>query len=146
MALVSFTPPVRKDIPHEPGEWMEFRKPAHRRVREARAVVESEGRRGVRDFGAEIVKALNEGDDDEKAMRRIKRLEREQEYHVDQFDRETLLRSTIVRWSYKDPATGEPITVTDETIAELDEPTARWAHQHVVDLMKPPTPEAEKNS
>src|ERR1700754_5110992 len=60
MALVSFLPAQRVEIPHEPGNWIEFRKPSGAVVREARRVVESEGRKGVRDFGAEIVKDLDE--------------------------------------------------------------------------------------
>lgn len=145
MALVSFLPPVKQDIPHEPGEWMEFRKPASRVVREARQIVESEGRRGVRDFGAEIVKAFTSGDDDEKAIRRARQLEAAQEYDIGQFDRDKLLTSAIVRWSYVDPVAKEPIEVTPQNIADLDEETARWAHQFVVDMMKPPSKEAHKS-
>jgi hypothetical protein len=148
MALVSFVPPVPVEIPHEPGNFLTFRRPASRIVREARKVVEKEGRQGIRDFGVEIVKALNEGEDDERAMRRVKRLEAEQEYHPDQFDRDTLLRSAIVGWdgpNYEDEA-GRKAPVTPENIGQLDEPTARWAHNYVVDLIKPPTKEADKSA
>lgn len=101
MALVSFLPPVRFDIPHEPGQWIEFRKPANRDVRKARQLAEREGRQGVRDLGAEFIKALREDDDAkaDKAMKRAKQLEAEQEYAPAQFDRDTLLLASIADWS-----------------------------------------------
>jgi hypothetical protein len=155
--LVSFMPSTRVDIPHEPDNYIEFRKPSSLVVREARRVVESEGRRGVRDFGAEIVKALNEGDDDEKAARRVERIAKLQEYHPDQFDRATLLggatvdgqevKGAIVGWggaAYVG-ADGKTVPADRKAINDLDEATARWAHQYVVDLMKPPTPEVDKS-
>ena len=144
MALVSFLPPVRRDIPHEPEQWIDFRKPASRDVRKARKLAEQEGRQGLRDFGAEIVKALQSGGDDDATMRRIKRLEAEQEYHADQFDRGALLVASIRGWSYVDEG-GKAIAVNEENIGLLDEQTARWAAQQVIGLMQPPTLEGDKS-
>jgi hypothetical protein len=124
---------------------MEIHKPGNRVVREARKIADQEGRRGVRDFGAEIVKALTAGDDDERAIRRARQLAKEQEYDPAQFDRDALLCSAITRWSYVDPETGKELPVTPERIADLDEETARWAHLFVVDLIKPTTQEALKS-
>lgn len=158
MALVSFLPAVRVEIPHEPDNYVEFRKPSSAIVREARRVVESDGRRSFRDFGADIVKVLTEGDDDDKAARRAARLAKLQEYEPDQFDRETLLggatidgqevKGAIVAWSgpaYAD-ADGKLVPASKQAIKDLDEATARWAHQVAVDLMKPPTPEVDKSA
>lgn len=146
MAIVSYLPPIQVEIPHEPGEWMEFRKPASRVVKEARHVVESEGRRSFSDFGAEIVRVLMSGNDEDKAVRRANQLAKLQEYEPDQFDRATLLRSAIVRWSYRDPKTGDSIQPTPELIEQLDEPTAHWAHRTVVDMIRPVTKEADKSA
>lgn len=118
---------------------MEFRKPSAKVAREARKLVEQEGRKSVADFGAEIVKAFQSGDDDDKAVRRAAALAKAQEYNPGNFDRERLLAGTIKAWSY-----GAPVNA--DTIADLDEETARWAHQHVVGLMKPPTQEASKST
>jgi hypothetical protein len=61
-------------------------------VREARRVVESEGRRGFRDFGAEIVKELfSEGDDDDQAVRRAAKMAKLQEYDPESSTASTLL-------------------------------------------------------
>jgi len=147
MALVSFLPAVKVEIPHEPGNVFAFRKPSSAVVGEARRVAAAEGRRGVRDFGAEIVKAFSSGDDDDKAARRAAKL----------FDRAVLLggctidgqavKGAVVDWEgpgYKN-ADGRPVPVCAESIADLDEATARWAHQYVIDLMKPPSQEGDKS-
>ncbi|HXO85229.1 MAG TPA: hypothetical protein VN803_06865 [Gemmatimonadales bacterium] len=157
MALVSFLPAQRVEIPHEPGNWIEFRKPSGAVVREARRVVESEGRKGVRDFGAEIVKAFTGGDDDDAAVRRTAKLAKQQEYDPSSFDRTTLLagcaldgkdvKGAIVAWggdSYTG-ADGKAVPVMRESVDDLDEATAQWAHEYVVGLMKPPTPEVDKS-
>ena len=146
MALVSFLPPVRRDIPHEPEQWIDFRKPASKDVRSARRIAEQEGRQGLRDFGAEIVTALQSKSDggDDAVMRRVKRLAAEQEYHADQFDRELILCASIRGWSYVDEQ-GKKIPVTPENIGLLDEQTAWWAVQQVIGLMQPPTLEGDKS-
>jgi hypothetical protein len=158
MALVSFLPAMRVDIPHEPGNWMEFRKPSSAVVREARRVVEAEGRRGVRDFGAEIVKAFSAGDDDDRAARRAAKLAKLQEYDSSSFDRSTLLagatiegeavKGAIVNWggpAYAN-ADGKAVPVIRQSVEDLDEATAQWAHEHVVEMMRPPAPEVDKRT
>lgn len=141
--LVSFLPPVRRTIPHEPEHYIRLRKPSGRAVQESRKAVEAEGRRGVRDFGAEVVKAFMADRDEDAAVSKVRKLQKASEYDTDNFDRETLLRSAIVDWSYTD-AEGQPIPVTPETIAELDEQTAQWAFEETVAMMRP-APEADKS-
>lgn len=148
MALVRFLPPVPVSVPHEPGVTFVFRKPADRVVSEARKLADKEGRQGVRDFGAEVLKAFQSGDDDEKAVRRVKKLEDASLWDITNFDRATLLRSAIVSWEgpgYVDDKTGLALLVTPDNIDDLDTVTAEWAHRTVVDMLKPPTPEAEKS-
>ena len=145
MALVSFLPAVRLAIAHEPDQWMELRAPSSKAVRAARKLAEQEGRQGLRDFGAEIVKALQADDNQERTQKRIAQWQREQEYHPDQFDRDALLRASITGWSYCDPQTGQPVPVNEKSLADLDEQTARWAVQQVIALMRPPTLEGDKS-
>jgi hypothetical protein len=134
--LISFLPPVHKEIPHEPGHHMMLRKPAGRVVQEARKLMDAEGRRGVRDFGAEIVKAFMDDRDEDAAVAKVRKLQKQSEYDTDNFDRETMLRSGIVGWSYTD-LEGKPIKVTPEGIAELDEQTAQWALECLVEMIRP---------
>ncbi len=159
--LVSFLPPVRKPIPHEPGQWMEFRKPGNGLVTEARKRKDAEGRRGLSDFGVEIFNAIRKsGSEDEQneVVKRMQRIEKLQEYHPDQFDRNILLGGAsnpndpnqpflgaIAGWSYLD-ANGQPVPATaDQIQTNLDEPTAAWAHGVVVDMLKPSTSEESKS-
>lgn len=134
--LVSFLPPVPRDIPHEPGEHMLLRKPSGRVVEEARRIVESEGRRSVRDFGAEIVKAFMADRNEDAAVAKVRKLQKASAYDTDQFDRETLLKGGIVAWSYRD-LDGKPIEVTATAIEALDEQTAQWALEEIVALIRP---------
>ncbi len=162
MALVSFFPPVRKEIPHEPGQWMEFRKPGNGLVTLARKAAESDSRRGIRDFGGEIFKVLSDRGsstaEQDEVVRRAKRIEQAQAYDVSQFDRNVLLcgaanpndparpfLGAIANWSYTDPD-GKPVAPTaDQIQGNLEEATAAWAHQVVVDMIKPATPEEDKS-
>src|SRR5690349_7780229 len=143
MALVSYLPAVRKPIPHEPGEWMEFRKPTNLKGQDARDIEESKGRKSVRDFGAEIVKAMqmDPADDPtgEKAHargRNLRKLQKDLYYDAENFDRTTLLRAGIVGWCYRDED-GKAINVTPDTIADLDEATAEWAKNFFAEMMRP---------
>jgi hypothetical protein len=150
MALVSLLPPTVEEIPHEPGNYLQFRKPASPAVKEARRIVDSEGRKGVADFGPEIVKAMQSGSkaDEERLVQRAKQLEAEQLYEPSKFDRATLLKASIVGWggpNYEDE-NHKPRPVTSDRIADLDEETAEWAHRYIVsDLVKPKSKEADKS-
>ena len=151
MALVSFLPPVRIPIPHGPGHWIAYRTPASTEVQAARDVEEAKGRRSVRDFGAEIVKAMqadpSDDPDGEKArlrMLRLKKVQQDSHYDPDNFDRLTLAKASIAGWSYTHPETGAAAPVNDSTVAGLDEPTAAWWHLEVVKRIKP-SQEADKS-
>ena len=147
MGLVAFLPPVRKDIPNEPGQWMEFRKPPGAVVREARSAIEKAGRQGVRDFGPEIVKAFTSGDDDAKAARRTRELERQSAYDPSMFDRPTLLGYALKAWSYDAVLPADDAAERGQILEKmLEEATAQWAHEQIVTMLKPPTSEDSKSA
>jgi hypothetical protein len=152
MGLVSFLPPLRIPIPHEPGEWIAFRKPSSTEVQAARDAEEAKGRRSVRDFGVEIVKAMQSDNSDdptgEKAqqrMLRLKKLAKDSLYDKDNFDRAVLAKASIAGWSYRDPQTGEPVPVSQSPGDQMDEETADWWHGEVVNRIKP-SQEADKSA
>lgn len=126
--------PIEVEIPHEAGQWMKLRKLSWTKLREARKKQAKEQREIVKDFGADFMKVMA-GGDEEKTRKFLER----QEYHITNFDVETLLKYGIAEWSYDEP-------VNDEQIEELDEMTARWAAQEILNLVKPPDEEEEKNS
>ena len=127
---------TRVDIPHESGAWMELRPLSWKELKEARKVQSKENRDEAKDFGVEFVAALTKGQVDEAKARK---LIREQEYEPGQFDTATMLELGIAAWSYDNE-------LNSKSIEQLDERTAVWAKQQIIDLTKPPSEEAQKNS
>lgn len=147
--LVSQLPPVRVPVPHEPGKWFDFRTPGHEAVAEAREVVAAKGRRGVKDFGAEVVKAFNEvralEKENKDTLDRVAKLAATDPYAPENFDRSTLLGASIVGWNYCVGDSDKVIKVSPDTIAQLDERTAKWAHEHIVGMIRPPSEDSYKS-
>jgi len=129
--------PERIDIPHEEGHWFELRKLSWKNLRKARKKQEEEQREIAKAFGAEFLAVLTKGGSD--AEDKARRLIRKQQYDVSNYDMETLLFHGVASWSYEEP-------VTPEALSDLDERTAVWAAQAIIDLTKPPSEEEEKNS
>ena len=127
--------PTRVDVPHEDGEWFSFRRLSWKQLRAARKKVEEEQREIAKSFGAEFVAALRSGVDEDRARRLIQ----EQQYRAVNFDTETMLVQGVSAWSYDQP-------VSLETIEQLDERTAVWAVQEIIELCKPISEADEKNS
>ena len=125
--------PVKYDIPHEPDEWMELRALSWKQLKKARKLQEQEQRQVLKELGAEFMTAIRQGGD--AAVRAIER----QQYHISNYDIETLLSLGIAGWSYEDP-------LTEDNIGELDEKTAVWAAQQIIDMTRPPDEDEEKNS
>ena len=149
--LVSETP-IKVDVPHEQyeddhlkkGEWIEFRRLSARALalaREARAKkAQSEAANMLRELGPKFFRAMQEGDDESK--RRIVREMEELEYHISNFDVDTLLKEGIIAWSYDEKLPSD----YDNPSEGLDERTARWAAIEIVNITRPPTEEEEGNS
>ena len=127
--------PIRVDIPNEEGEWFELRALSWVQMKEARKLAATEQREIAKDFGAEFVAALSSGKIDEA---RARKLIAEQQYRPASFDTGIMLEKGIAAWSYDEP-------VNPETIKQLDERTAVWVVQQIIDRCKPPSEEETKN-
>ena len=126
--------PIRREIPHEEGHWMDFCKLSWRQMRNARKKQEKESIATVKEFGAEFVAAISSPDGEKKA----RKLLQEQLYDPRAFDQNELLNDGIVAWSYEhelDPA----------SIDQLDEVTADWAMRQIIAINRPLTEDEEKN-
>ena len=138
------------DIPHEPGESFTFRKPSWIQEQDAREGAGRKNRQEARDFGGEFIRELNKVDPDEPEETAEKRIAlahqrlKAFEYDISQFDLGLLLEAGVTGWSYK--RDGAPVPVNAKEIATLDSPTAKWAGLEIIELLKPPTKEEEKNS
>lgn len=126
--------PTRVDVPHEEDAWFDLLKLSWVQIRKARKAATLDSAETAKAFGAELMKALSSDDKgEEKALRLIKT----QQYDESMFDTELLLLAGVSGWSYDE-------AVDEGTIKELDEETAAWAKQAIIDLTKPPSEEEVK--
>ena len=123
------------DHPYEVGQWFEFRGLSWVQLADARSQASAEQREIIKDLGPEFLSQLGSSDTEE-SDRAVKALEA-QKYNASNYDTGTLLRAGTVDWSYVDDS-GESVPVTDETLANLDEATAVWACETILEITKPP--------
>ena len=126
--------PVRVEVPHEEGAWFDLLKLSWVQIKKARKAATLDSAETAKAFGAELMKALGSDDKgEEKALRLIKT----QQYDESMFDTELLLLAGVSGWSYDE-------AVSEETVKLLDEETATWVKQAIIDLTKPPSEEDQK--
>lgn len=126
----------RVEIPHEHGHWIEIRKLSWKQLGQARKKAAEDQREEAKAWGAEFIAALSKGNVDEE---RARRLLEERRYDESNYDRESLLRLSLGAWSYDAP-------ITEDMIGQLDEVTARWAAQTIINLTRPPSEADVKNA
>lgn len=110
------------DIPHEPGEWVEFRMLSWKQLDEARKARTLDSINQARALGGELFQALN--------ANTVSEAQRAQLGPGNEFDHELLLRAAIVSWSYAEP-------VTPENLAALDPATKDWAVSMILTMSTP---------
>ena len=92
----------------------------------------------MREMGGELLKALRTADAD-----KIQQLQRAEEANVNNYDRDTLLKTGIVSWTYP-PNLGE-LGPNGEGTDNLDEPTAVFLAKEIFDFSRPESAESAKN-
>ena len=130
-------------IPHEDGQWMQFRRLAWLEMVEAAETAERRSVKKMTQFGSEAVGAIiashektaaatadTDGDGDTTPTKAPT---------VGSYDRESLLENGIVAWSYNE-------TPSPKTIRQLDAETARWAAEQVFELSRERTKEERGNA
>jgi len=133
--------PIRVEIPHSDGDWFEFIKPSWLRLKKAKKAVQREGFDDMKAIGPEMMDALLAAADKggKKAVEQVLEAER---YALSSFDMGVLLRSCVRAWSFSG-ADGKPADVNDENVNELDEQTATFMAQTIIDSVKPLDEEQE---
>ena len=123
------------DHPTEDDVKFELRGLSWCQLEEARAKASESKRDVIKDLGADFLAALGSTDDREadKAMERLE----EQRYHPSQFDVGTLLKAGVIDWNYTDD-NDEDIPVTVETLGQLDEATAVFLTETIIEITRPP--------
>lgn len=120
MAVKDTTVTHKVDIPHEPGEWMEFRELGWKALDAAREVKSRNSLMSFRDLGPEFLKSLSSPNDEAPAK----------ENPGDAYDKSVVLRTAIVNWSYS-------AACTENNIDNLDPVTADWAYDEFIKIHFP---------
>jgi hypothetical protein len=135
----------RRDIPHEPGEWIEIRKLSWKQLADARKVRQEVVFSSVRAMGGEVINALpkrcgqcGEEKHEGACPPPEQRTDASAADPTNEYDRGTLLHTGIVAWSYDKPA-------NVGNIDELDDVTAAWATAEIVAYNTVPSEEERKN-
>ena len=123
------------DIPHEEGEWVELRQLSWTAMDEAVDAKQERDVGQVKRMGGDVFEAImrsakpKEDKDEEKPKGRT---------GYEAYDPETLIRKSVVAWSYEGK-------VTLDKIRDLDSKTADWLAREVYERNKPPTEDESKN-
>jgi len=126
--------PIRREIPHEEGAWIDFCKLSWKQLDIARKEGMKENAEKAKLFGVEWIKALTSDGGEDKA----RKIAAAQEWDSSNFGTAALLEFGIVAWSFEQDVSGN-------NIDDLDGATASWAKQEIVDINKPPSEEEVKN-
>ena len=104
------------DVPHEKGETFTLRKLSYVEAERAQEVRQTKVLRTVKEMGADVLKALQDTS-----------TEAQQGPASARYDVTETLVAGIVGWSYDEP-------VSRENVELLDEQTARWAFERIIEL------------
>ncbi len=136
MLLLNVT--ERVDVPHEADQWFELRKLSWKQLGDAREVQQRAAFDQARYLGAELVETFTGRQNKEALEEAKKNVESESNdgYQLSSYDLGTLLKEGVAGWSYEGKV----------KVDALDEFTAKWAGQALLDLVRPDSEEAAKNS
>jgi hypothetical protein len=115
----------RVDHPTEAGVWFEFRRLPWRKLEEARRATQIDGASLAKAYGAELVGMMQKQTLTPELLAAV---EAEKAQRRGQYDTGVLLRAGIKTWSY---GQGHP---TPDEVDDLDEDTASWAREQILDL------------
>ena len=141
MALVG-TKTVRRDIPHEPGEWIELKQLSWSELEVAQRALTSDAQRTagetIRNMGGDAFAAVRRAAA-EQAEVKAQSGGGEDAKPGDAYHPATLLRLSLVAWSYEAP-------LDADTIAQLDKRTFDWAVTEAALLSDPREPEVDRKN
>lgn len=138
MALVG-SKTVRVVIPHEEMEWMEFRQLSWNDLEACQRALMSDAQRQagetIRNMGSEAFVAAKAAAESAK----VKPMVVDEPKPGDDYHGPTLLRLSLVAWSYEAP-------LDADTIAQLDKRTYEWAVAEAAALSDPRETEADRKN
>jgi hypothetical protein len=141
---------IREDIPHEPADedagteqqWMEFERQPWGVLHKARLKKSRESMANASALGPDVIEAFaKRAEEEESPDPEVETPDGqivEARFGLEQFDLGILLENGIKAWSY-----GKK--VSSRLLARLDEETAEWAGERIVELSRPATKDEEGN-
>ena len=128
-------------IPHEEGEWMQFRRLSWLEMTEAAETAERRSVKKMTQFGSEAVGAIIASH--EKTAAETTKTDSDatptKAPTVASYDRESLLENGITAWSYDEKP-------SPKAIKQIDAETARWAAEQIFELSRERTKEERGNA
>lgn len=115
---------VRREIPHEDGEWMEFRRLSWKQLDEISDAASVAALRHVKDLGPEILAGMRSAVRADGLQEQLRATESDP---LNGYDLGALLRAGIVAWSYDEP-------FDQAVVDELDPVTAKWAGEAILEF------------
>jgi hypothetical protein len=128
MALVTDVA-KRVEIPNEEGQWMEIKRLSWRQKELAREVASDKLLKKMKALGPEAIVGIQ----------KIHEGKTEGTNLAAEYDMEIVLEVGISKWSYDEE-------VSKKTIGRLEEDTAKWAFNQILELDQPRTEEEIKNA
>ena len=110
------------DIPHEPGQWMQFRRLNARRIAECTDKRQMDALSRMKALGADGLAMIRDAQDAKKDAPKPKA------NPLDAYDTELLLVKGIAAWSYD----GDPKTELTSDDGGLDPKTSAWAAAEIL--------------
>ena len=107
----------RRDVPHEPEQWIEFRTLSGAQLDEAEEMQTQRSLAMVKGLDVSAVQAMSSQSSDQ----------RREQAESQKYDKDTLVRFGVFAWSL-----GEPCT--DENKALLDAETRDWAVEQILEM------------
>lgn len=125
--LAGSLPPTRLEVPHEQGEWIEVRQLGYVELENCRDEATNQFFAKMKQFGPEVVAEFARIQASNPNLIAEAQAAREKADAADEFDRDALLKASVVAWSYTPAYTADLLT-------QLDERTASWLFRTIVGM------------
>lgn len=124
--LTGSLPPVRMEVPHEPGEWIDVRQLGYTELEACRDAVTKKFFDNLRTMGTDVVAQFTQMQQAQPELIAEAQAAKDAA-QPDQFDRTLLFQKSVVAWSYQ-PA------FTPDLLPQLDERTAEWLYRAITQM------------
>lgn len=123
----------REEVPFEQGQWMEFKRLSWRQLEMAAEIMTDAVIKRLKVLGGDILTSLQQTKGEQEAD------------PSQRYDRGFVLEAGIANWSYEEDIKNAKPDERKELINRLDEKTALWAFERILDLNNDRSEAEQKN-